>query len=182
MDLRLTDTMVDLVEGGFDIAIRNSALKDSALIARKLAPDRRIICASPAYIEQFGLPSTPDELKKHSCIGLAGLETWSFDTADGVKFVKTTGMLRTDNGEAMRDACVAGIGIALNSTWSVYEQLKSGELIPILNEYPIHTQTAIWAVYPSSRLVAHKVRVFIDYFLAQFGPQPYWDQLDSITG
>jgi len=92
-----------------------------------------------------------------------------------IDHLKTRGRLRTDNGEAVRDACVDGLGIALNSTWSVYRHLQRGELVEILADYPLVSDTAIWAVYPSSRLLAPKVRAFIDDFAERFGDAPYWD-------
>lgn len=176
IDFRLTDTIVDLVEGGFDIAIRNSDLEDSSLIARKLAPDTRIICASPDYLEKFGEPDSPEDLHKHHCINLIGLDTWTFNTPNGLVSIKTKGHFRTDHGEAVRDACVNGIGITINSKWSAYKHLERGELVHILQDYPLVSDTAIWAVYPSSRLLAPKVRVFIDYFAEYFGDPPYWDK------
>lgn len=175
VDLRLSDTIVDLVEGGFDIAIRNAELKDSTLIARKLATDTRIVCASPEYLARFGEPTTPEELYNHQCIRLMGLENWAFDLPAGHTTIKTKGRLRTDNGEAMRDAAVDGLGITISSTWNVYKQLERGALVPILKDYPLVSEAAIWAVYPSSRLLATKVRTFIDYFSLEFGGVPYWD-------
>ena len=175
VDLKLSDTIIDLVEGGFDIAIRNSALKDSSLIARKLAPDTRILCSSPAYLATHGEPNSPDALNSHQCITLLGLDDWAFHTPTGQVNIKVKGPLRIDNGEAVRDACINGLGITISSKWSVYKHLESGELIQILSEYPIATNTAIWAVYPSSRLLAPKVRAFIDYFTEHFGDTPYWD-------
>lgn len=178
VSFRFSDSMIDLVEGGFDVAIRNASLKDSTLIARKLAEDHRIICASPDYLEKFGEPTSPSDLANHNCINLIGLENWTFEISTGQLEIKTSGSLRVDNGEALRDACVAGLGISINSTWSVYQALQKGELVHIMKGYPLASETAIWAVYPSSRLLAPKVRVFIDYF-AQFfgdGEQPYWDE------
>lgn len=175
VDLKLSDSIVDLVEGGFDIAIRNSALKDSSLIARKLASDTRILCSSPDYLAKFGEPASPEALSSHQCITLIGLDNWAFHTPKGQVNIKVKGPLRTDNGEAVRDACVNGLGITISSKWSVYKQLEKGELTQILNEYPIATDTAIWAVYPSSRLLAPKVRAFIDYFSDYFGDVPYWE-------
>lgn len=175
LDFRLTDTIVDLVEGGFDIAIRNSALEDSSLIARKLAPDERIVCASPSYLEQYGEPETPKELLNHQCIQLIGLENWEFETPEGRVSIRTQGNFRTDNGEAIRDACLNGIGITINSTWSAYQHLQRGELVHILQDYPLVSDTDIWAVYPSSRLLAPKVRVFIDYFAELFTSPLYWE-------
>tara|TARA_R110002167_G_scaffold876_3_gene3869 strand:+ start:9865 stop:10755 length:891 start_codon:yes stop_codon:yes gene_type:complete len=175
VDLKLSDTIVDLVEGGFDIAIRNSALKDSSLIARKLAPDSRILCSSPTYLAKNGEPKSPEALNSHQCITLIGLDDWPFHTPKGQVSIKVKGALRTDNGEAVRDACINGLGITISSKWSVYKHLQNGELIQILSEYPIATNTAIWAVYPSSRLLAPKVRAFIDYFTEYFGDIPYWE-------
>ncbi|MDN3638800.1 LysR family transcriptional regulator [Simiduia curdlanivorans] len=175
VDFKLSDSIVDLVEGGFDIAIRNAALKDSTLIARKMAPDKRILCAAPGYLEQYGRPATPEDLLQHQCINLLGLESWQLFTPSGPVVIKTQGAFRTDNGEAMRDACVNGLGISINATWSVYQHLARGELVPVLEEFPLVADTAIWAVYPSSRLLAPKVRAFIDYFADYFGETPYWD-------
>lgn len=90
--------------------------------------------------------------------------------------IKAKGSFRTDNGEAVRDACVDGLGITISSTWSVYKQLKEGDLIEILSDYPLVSDTAIWAVYPSSRLLAPKVRAFIDYFAEFFSINPTWDR------
>lgn len=176
LDFRFSDAIVDLVEGGFDVAIRNADLKDSTLVARKLAPDNRIVCASPEYIAKFGEPSSPQDLRKHQCITLIGVENWVFDTLDGHLSIKAKGRFRTDNGEAVRDACADGLGIAMNATWSVYQYLHRGELVQILRDYPLVSDTAIWAVYPSSRLLAPKVRAFIDYFAECYGNPPYWDQ------
>ena len=176
IDLKLSDTIVDLVEGGFDIAIRNSELKDSTLIARKLASDSRIVCASPQYLAKNGQPRSPEDLSSHQCLCLTGLENWLFASSAGQINVKAKGNFRTDNGEAVRDACVNGLGITINSRWSAYQQLNQGELIEILKDYPLVCDTAIWAVYPSSRLLAPKVRAFIDYFSQHFGDTPYWEQ------
>ena len=181
IDLRLTDTIVDLVEGGFDIAIRNADLKDSSLIARKLAPDKRIVCASPEYLETFGIPDSPHDLRNHQCINLIGLEALVFDTPEGRLNIKTRGILQTDHGEAVRDACAAGIGIAMSSTWNVYKHLQQRTLVQVLQDFSLVSETAIWAVYPSSRLLAPKVRVFIDYFAKCYGSPPYWDQGVNIS-
>ncbi|WP_076419323.1 LysR family transcriptional regulator [Colwellia sp. UCD-KL20] len=175
VDLRLSDTIIDLVEGGFDIAIRNAELKDSTLIARKLAPDHRIICASPNYLATYGEPKTPDDLYRHECIRLMGLENWEFISPKGKTVIKTKGRFRTDNGEAIRDAAVNDIGITISSTWSIYKHLERGELVQILKDHPLASNTALWAVYPSSRLLAPKVRAFIDFFSEYFGDTPYWD-------
>ena len=175
VDLKLSDTIIDLVEGGFDIAIRNSELKDSTLVARKIATDTRVLCASPDYLKIYGKPESPAELLNHECISLMGLETWSFKTDKGQQNIKVKGRFRTDNGEAVRDACANGLGITINSLWSAYEHLKQGDLVKVLQDFPLASNTAIWAVYPSSRQLAPKVRAFIDFFVSYFGEKPYWE-------
>ncbi|WP_448554907.1 LysR family transcriptional regulator [Thalassotalea montiporae] len=172
IDLRLSDNIVDLVEGGFDIAIRDAALNDSSLKARKLAQDNRKIVASPKYLEQHGIPQTPEELTHHQSVNLFGLEVWQFAAKQGTNNIKTNTVLRVDNGEAVRDACAAGLGIAITSTWCSYEKLNTGELVEILSDYPLKSSTDIWALYPNTRLVAPKVRAFIDYFIDYFKDNP----------
>lgn len=176
VDMYLSDTIVDIVEGGFDIAIRDTTLKDSTLIARKLATVKRIVCASPDYLVEYGEPSNPEDLKNHYCVNLMGLESWVFNTSTGKKVIKTNNRFRTDNGEAARDACVNGIGITVSSTWCCYQHIQRRELVQILKDYPLVSDTSIWAVYPSSRLLAPKVRAFIDYFVKHFTDNPYWEQ------
>jgi len=175
IDLRQSDSIVDMVEGGFDIAIRNASLSDSNLIARKLARDKRIICASPKYIEEFGAPNSPDDLLNHHCINLIGIETWDFKTPDGIKKIKPKGLIRVDNGESVRDICVDGAGITICSIWCAYQEIKKGNLVQVLHNYPLENDAAIWAVYPSSRLLAPKVRAFIDYYIEYYSQTPYWE-------
>lgn len=175
VDFRFSDSIIDMVEGGFDVAIRVAELKDSTLVARKLAPDRRIVVASPEYLEKFGTPKHPQDLTNHECIILMGMDNWVFKTSDSVLSIRTSGRFRTDNGDAMRDATIDGLGISINSIWSVYKQLQRGELVEILPDYPLAMDASIWAVYPSSRLIALKVRAFIDYFAEHFGHPIYWE-------
>jgi len=181
VDFRFSDSIVDMVEGSYDVAIRNAELQDSTLIARKLAVDNRIVCASPEYLKKHGEPSSPEDLGNHQCINLIGLDSWVFNTPDGDISIKTNGNFISDNGEAVRDACCDGLGIAINSTWNVYQQLKQGELVQILKDYPLVSDTAIWAVYPSSRQLATKVRAFIEYYAKRYAGKPYWDR-DLETG
>lgn len=176
VDFRLSDSIVDLVEGGFDVAIRNAELKDSTLVARKLAPDNRIICASPSYLIEYGTPTTPEDLRHHQFITLSMIQDITFSSPTGPITIKPKGSIKADNGEAVRDACVHGLGITITSTWCSYEQLKRKELVPILTDFPLVSESAIWAVYPSSRLLAPKVRAFIDYLSAYYGSPPYWDK------
>lgn len=183
VDLRLSDSLIDLVEGGFDVAVRNAELRDSTLVARRLATDRRVLCAAPNYIERYGEPDKPEALLQHQCITLSGLENWQFKSPKGTLSVKARGRFSADNGEAVRDACLAGLGITINSTWSAGHWLASGDLLEVLPDFPLLQESAIWAVYPSSRLLAPKVRAFIDFFSAYFGDTPYWDaEMSGQTG
>ena len=175
VDFRFSDSIIDMVEGGFDVAIRIAELKDSTLIARKLASDRRIVVASPSYLEKFGAPESPHDLINHQCINLMALDHWPFKTSDGTVSVKTSGRFRCDNGDAMRDATIGGLGLSINSIWSVYQQLQRGELVEVLHDYPLAMDASIWAVYPSSRLIALKVRTFIDYVTEYYGHPTYWE-------
>ncbi|MFD2166142.1 LysR family transcriptional regulator [Thalassotalea euphylliae] len=176
IDLRLSDSIIDMVDGGFDIAVRDSRLSDSSLVARKLAKDHRMLIASPAYLKKFGTPASIDDLAGHNFLNLIGMETWSLDTPDGPVAVKTSGNFRADNGEAVRDACAAGLGIAVSSSWCAYKQILAGKVVPVMTDFPLIHEAAIWAVYPSSRLVAPKVRAFIDFFAELYGDTPYWDK------
>ncbi|KMZ11340.1 Transcriptional regulator, LysR family [Candidatus Burkholderia humilis] len=133
IELRMTDQIVDLVDEGIDLAIRIGALKDSTLIAKKLASNRRVLCASPAYLEAHGRPRHPADLARHECMILADQRNCAFVTPTGVIDVRVSGRLVTDNGEVIRDALAAGIGIGLKSTWSVAPLLASGELVTVLD-------------------------------------------------
>lgn len=179
LDLRLTDQIVGLVDAGIDVALRMGALPDSTLVARPLAPSLRVICASPDYLRRHGTPRHPEELRQHNCLILGDQSTWRFDTPVGEHAVAVRGNLRVDNGEVIRDAIVAGVGIALKSTWDVASLLREGRLVTVLDEYPVLPSVSIWAIYPSRHLVPLKTRAFVDFFANWFGSPPYWDRGDS---
>lgn len=181
VDLRCTDTLIDLIEGGYDLAIRNSELKDSRLVAKKLASDHRVLCATEAYLQRCGVPKKPDDLKDHECIVLNGMDQWVFKQKNTERRIKVNGRFRTDNGEIVRDACLDGFGISINSLWSIYQDLQSNRLQIVLPNEELVSNTAIWAVYPSSRVLPLKVRYLIDFLTQYFGgshqSKPYWDVL-----
>jgi DNA-binding transcriptional LysR family regulator len=177
LDLRLSDRVIDLAANGIDVTIRNGPLHDSALVARVLAPSRLLPVASPAYLARHGTPQHPQELAQHQCLVLEGMNPWNFREADGsLVSVRVGGRMRSDNGEAMRDAAMAGLGIALQSTWAVYQQLKSGALVPLLAPYPMAFNSVVSAQYLNRKFLPPKTQAFIDYFAARFGPAPYWDE------
>ena len=177
LDMRISDSVVDLVEGAFDVAVRYTGLGDSSFVARRLAPDRRVLVASPSYLERCGGPQLPDDLDAHACLVVGTLDVWTFSGAHGEPIAKrVTPSLRINDGGAVRDAACAGMGIALMATWCAANELRSGALVPILPDHPLVSTQALWALYPSSRELAPKVRVFIDWLVSRFGPAPYWDQ------
>ena len=171
LDLRLSDEVLDVVEGAYDLIIRNARLEDSRLILRKLAADRRLLVASPAYLEQYGVPTTPDDLAVHRCITL-GETKWKFEDGQiiSVSFSNTV-----NDGEAMRKMLEHGMGIGMKSVWNASESLKSGLLVEVLPEFPLVTEASIWLLYPSRRIVAPRVRVMIDFLIEQFQPIPPWE-------
>ncbi|MGP1395584.1 MAG: LysR family transcriptional regulator [Inquilinaceae bacterium] len=176
LDLNLTDSFIDIIDQGFDLAVRIDEPKDSTLVARRLAPNRRVICAAPAYLARHGTPRVLEDLADHNCLALDHQPVWTFEDAGVERRIRVSGNLRTNNGEVLRDAAVAGLGIALKSTWDVGAYLQSGALVTLLTGYGVSTRLALYAVYPSARLLSPKVRTFVDFLAARFGPEPYWDR------
>lgn len=173
LDLRFADEVVDLVGGGFDLAVRNAELTDSALIARKLAPDRRQLVAAPSYLASVGAPAQPADLRGHRTLAVGGHDRWAF--ADG-RVVAVDPWLRLNDGEGVRLAAEAGLGISLQATWSAGEALAAGRLVPVLADHPLAGDHAIWALYPSAALMPPKLRVMLDFLAARFAAPPYWER------
>ncbi len=177
VDMRISDSVVDLVEGAFDVAVRYAELGDSSFVARRLAPDRRVLVASPDYLDRRGRPTTADDLAGHSCLAVGTLDLWTFQGKGGERIERRiTPALRINDGGAVRDAACAGLGVALMATWAAADELRSGALVPVLSDYPLVSTQTLWALYPSSRELAPKVRVFIDWLVERFGSEPYWDR------
>ena len=176
--LSLSDRTVNLIEEGFDLAVRIAHLEDSSLTARKLAPNRRVVCASPAYLERHGAPQTPQELTRHNCLTTTDFAmNWDYKGPDGKPgSVRVTGRYACDSWEVLREWARAGLGVALKSTWDVHRLLADGSLVEVCPGYTFHSDVAIYAVYPSRRFLPAKTRVFIEFLAESFGPDPYWDQ------
>jgi DNA-binding transcriptional LysR family regulator len=184
LDVSLTDVRVDLLSVGADLAIRIGPLIDSSLLARKLAPHRRIACASPAYLDRTPPIADPIDLLQHNCLvyALQPTDRWFFrhrdETADAFEEIPVTGTLRADDSEPLRDAAVAGVGVALLPTWLVGEDIKAGRLRHLLPEWSTTIATkpgGIYGVFPPHRMVPPKVRAFLDFAQKRFGKPPYWD-------
>ncbi|WKB55142.1 LysR family transcriptional regulator [Eleftheria terrae] len=177
----LNDQTLDLVSEGFDLAIRIGTLHDSALVARKLADNRRVLCASPDYLRRRGLPRTPAELLQHDCLVLAGRQgrrdLWRLKNRKGEETaLRVTGRLECNQGELLRDAALAGLGIAMHSTWHVCDDLRQGRLQVVLPQHRIE-DSGIHAVMPQRRLVPPRVRAFVDFLAQRLGGVPPWERL-----
>lgn len=180
LDLRLTDMQFDLIQGSFDLALRDSALADSSLKGRKLADDMRILCASPEYLNRHGTPTHPDELARHQLIAFKEQSSTQLVGPDG-----QTGQfnprlagcrLIVDDGLSQKIATIAGAGISMNALWSVHRELADGSLIRVLPDYKGDDRIALWLVYPKSNVLTAKVRVFIDFLLDKIGKAPVWSE------
>ncbi len=181
LDLKLSDAQMNLIEGGFDLALRNYAIEDSSLKARKLADDKRILCASPEYLECYGIPKTPEDLAAHRLLVFGGSKPRTLVAHSGKRectFPPPDAKYRIicDDGASVRITTKAGTGISMNSLWSIHQDVKDGSLVRVLPDYSIEDQSAIWLVYPKSNILTAKVRVFIDYLLEKIGKPPIWEQ------
>lgn len=181
LQLKLSDLQLDLIEGGFDLALRNSELADSSLRARKLANDKRILCASPEYLKTHGTPVTPEDLANHQIMAFQGMPTLKLlnqDQQNSGTFPPQAHHSRVtcDDGTSMRIMTTSGLGISMNSMWSVYPDLKTGKIVRVLPDYDINDNSAIWLVYPKSNVLTAKVRVFIDYLIEKIGTPPIWEK------
>lgn len=176
LDLRLSDRLVDMAASGIDVAVRIGPLRDSSMVARVLAPNRLWLCASPAYLAARGTPQRPADLADHECLVLENFNPWRFKDGERVETVRVRGRLQSDNGEALRDGALAGLGIALQSTWAMYEQLKAGTLVRVLPAFPLAMETVVSAQYLNRHFLPPKTQAFIEFFAARFGPSPYWDE------
>lgn len=180
LHIDLSDQMRDLVGEGLDLAIRIGTLKDSELVATRLASNRRVLCASPDYLRRHGVPKKPDDLAKHECLLMAvsrdSTDSWHLRGPDGDETtVRLKSRVKSNLGEVIRDAALGGLGIALHSTWHVSEDLRAGRLKLVLPDYQL-PESAIYAVMPERRLVMPRVRAFVDFLTQQLGDTPPWER------
>ncbi|PLX36129.1 MAG: LysR family transcriptional regulator [Hyphomicrobiales bacterium] len=175
VNLILSDEFIDIVGEGYDIAVRIGELADSSLVARRLAPVHRVLCATPEYLDKHGTPKTLAELERHVCLAAAHQDPWRLEGPEGFVSVRASGRIMTNSSEVVREAVMAGLGIALRSTWDIGPELSSGKLKVVLPQYSGSRLVAVFAVYPSRRFLPAKVRVFIDYLAEIYGVMPYWD-------
>lgn len=170
------DRLVDLVAESFDVAIRIGTLTDSRLVARRLASSQRMLCASSAYLQARGVPARPADLGQHACLGFSRLAShplWHLRDGDKAIAIRIAGPLTTDDAQCLVQAAVSGVGIAMVSEWLAGPQLCSGQLVPVLADYPVESNEAIYLVHPSARLVPAKTRAFAQWIATELGMQPW---------
>jgi DNA-binding transcriptional LysR family regulator len=176
IDLALSDSIVDIVESGIDVAIRLAPLASSSLIARKIANDRRIVCAAPAYLKRRGAPKTPTDLARHNCLVLPGMESWRFVAKGRTQRVRVGGTLTSNNNELLREATLSGIGIGLHSLWDIADELRRGELVALLGRHGEPEPRLIAALYPSAKFHPPRLQVFLQALQDHIGKVPFWER------
>jgi DNA-binding transcriptional LysR family regulator len=182
LDVSLNDRVVDIVDEGYDLAIRISRAGSTNHAARKLATSSNILCASPAYLARCGYPAAPADLVEHRCIGYSYAATgdeWQLvDSENTLHTVKVNCHMRTNNGDTARAAALAGGGVIWQPTFLVSNDLRAGKLVRILPEYRM-PDIDVFALYPSRRHLSAKIRAMVDFLVEAFGGLPPWDRADG---
>ncbi|MDX1595288.1 MAG: LysR family transcriptional regulator [Gammaproteobacteria bacterium] len=182
VDLTATERMVDLVDEGFDLALRISDRVAPGLVARRLATVRLVACAAPAYLERHGVPASPEALAEHNCLFFSHANPrhdWTFVRGKDTCTVRVHGSVRSNYGQVLVNAAIDGLGVVYEPTFLVDEALRTGALVRVLPEWE-DARYGLFAVYPNRAYLPLKVRRFIDFLVERFGPEPYWDE--GLTG
>jgi len=162
IDLQLTEDVVDIVGRGIDVAVRIAPLRDSSLIARKIVDNPRVVCASPRYLRQYGLPVTLSDLKRHHCLRLSNVLHWTFESEGHSTSVSVDGRFSSDNVEGIRELCLQGLGLAQLTYWDVKKALREGALEEITFQDVTPQNLPVWALFPTSHYLPQRVNVFIE--------------------
>ncbi|MDZ4254688.1 MAG: LysR family transcriptional regulator [Sulfuritalea sp.] len=177
IDLDFNDRRVNLIEEGMDLGLRITRRLPETTVARRLTACRSVVLASPDYLRIHGEPSHPDELAQRACLAysLTSRSSWTF-LVDGVPHaVEIGGPITANNGNALQEAAIQGMGIVFQPTFIAADAIRQGKLVPILRKFPIPTLD-MFAVFPGTRFVPQRVRAFVDFLALRLGPEPYWDQ------
>jgi DNA-binding transcriptional LysR family regulator len=179
IDIVVSDRFVNLIEEGFEVAIRVGELQDSGLIARRLASARLIVCAAPSYLQRAGRPETPADLSRHACLiytETATPEIWKFQSQDGrTETVHVSGPLTSTNPAFVHRMALAGHGVVRGPTFSLGADVAEGRLVPLLTGWRSH-ELSIHALYPHRSLLSAKIRSFVDFLAERFAPEPEWER------
>lgn len=178
IEAEFSNRFVDLVAENFDVAVRLGALQDSRLVARKVATRRRLLCAAPSYLARRGTPTEPEALLEHSCLGFSGFQTfpaWEMTDSSGRRVsIEVSGPLVTDDAEVLVEAAVQGVGLMMSTDWLVGRELADGRLVPVLEDWTLADEGAVYVVMPSAKGQAAKTRAFADWIGKRFAPVPPW--------
>ena len=177
VSLNLSDRVVDIVNEGFDCAVRVGDLPDSSLISVRLADNRRLCVATPGYLKRAGVPQQPSDLARHECLTLSSdasqTRGWAFRVEGEVTHLRPHGRLDCSDGQVLHDWCLQGLGIAWRSTWEVESEIASGRLQAVLEDYAA-PPNGIFAVFPHARHLPLRVRLWIDFLKQTYGSAAYW--------
>ena len=177
LSLNLSDRVVDIVNEGFDCAVRVGDLPDSALISVRLADNRRLCVAAPSYLKRAGVPKHPSELARHECLTLSSdasqTRGWAFTVDGQITHLRPSGRLDCSDGQVLHDWCVAGLGIAWRSTWEVEQEIATGTLQSVLDDFSA-PPNGIYAVFPHAKHLPLRVRLWIDFLKHSYGDPRYW--------
>ncbi len=173
LDIEFEDRNVDLVAGGYDLAVRIGRLADSSLVARRIAPVRKTVIASPEYLARAGRPERPADLAGHFIL-LYNQESWRFRVGDRWETVRLAPILRSNNGDMLLAAAVAGLGLAALPSFIAAPAIEAGQVEVLLLDFPLE-EGALHAVMPPGRAVTARVRALVEFLVARFGPEPSWD-------
>ncbi|WP_457418327.1 LysR family transcriptional regulator [Roseateles sp. P5_E7] len=183
LSLNLSDRVVDIVHEGFDCAVRVGDLPDSSLVSTRLADNRRLCVGAPGYLKRAGTPKHPDDLARHACLTLSSEASqtrgWAFQIDGAVQHLRLSARLDCSDGQVLHDWCVAGLGLAWRSTWEVEADIAAGRLVSVLDDYAA-PPNGIYAVFPQSRHLPLRVRLWVEHLRAHYGRADYW-RSDSAT-
>jgi DNA-binding transcriptional LysR family regulator len=177
ISLNLSDRVVDIVNEGFDCAVRVGDLPDSSLVSVRLADNRRLCVATPAYLKRAGTPKSPADLQRHECLTLSSdasqTRGWAFSVDGTVTHLRPSGRVDCSDGQVLHDWCVQGLGIAWRSTWEVDDDIAAGRLVSLLDEFAA-PPNGIYAVFPQRKHLPLRVRLWIDFLKHSWGDEAYW--------
>ncbi len=178
LELDFNDRRSNLIEGGFDLAIRIAERLEPGDVARKIGSSRGVIAAAPAYLERHGRPKHPRDLAGHECFGylLAANSSWSFVVGGKTQWFPVNSKLKANNGDALLEAAARGLGITYAPTFIAEHAIREGKLEMLLRPFSMPA-LGIYAIFPSTRYVPHRVRVLVDFIADRIGPKPAWDQI-----
>ena len=176
LELNLTDAFVDLMAEDVDVAVRIGGYEAADPLMHRLAPNRRVLCASPAYLAEHGAPESLDDLRRHAQLAAENQSTWRLEGPEGAVVFRARSRVRTNSSEVARELALAGVGVALRSTWDVGDELRDGRLLVVLPQYAGASDVAIFALTAGRARAETRVRAFIDFLSGLYGDVPEWDK------